>query len=286
MLAGLAVGSSSDIAQEPHSSQAAVGSEGTEEAFPSQIKAIVEAFRSGDDAKGHQLIEGLRLPNAGTFLGENFAPDESVHLADRYSRAFDGFAVSLERTIRDVVRHSESEIVQTMILGEPKLPSQISAHRKLTSLTPQHEQATFRFRSALLLHGKQVSSWEETYLYREGRFVFIGFGGWPIWSWEEDGEPRAFPNGHFVIPPELIQKIAPKYPADARKQKIEGTVVLKIRIGKDGSVGDIEVIQGDPMLVPAAVEAVKKWRYKPGTIGDSPYESPVTVSVAFSLHAR
>jgi TonB family protein len=195
---------------------------------------------------------------------------------------FDSYAISLERTVKDVVRHPESELMQRLIPGEPEVSDKM--HFKLTLLTPRHEQTLYRFRSAIRLSGKDIGSWEETYLYREGHFVLIGFGGWPLWSWQEGSEPHAFTNGHFVIQPVLVQRVPPKYPSDAKKQNVEGTVLLRIRVGKDGAVGKIDVVNGDPQLAPAAIEAVQQWRYQPGTIGGSPFEAEVTVSVVFSLH--
>jgi len=56
--------------------------------------------------------------------------------------------------------------------------------------------------------------------------------------------------------------IYPYYPVEARKQRIQGVVVLKAVIGKDGTVKDLSVASGHPLLVPGAMEAVKRWKYK------------------------
>jgi TonB family protein len=61
----------------------------------------------------------------------------------------------------------------------------------------------------------------------------------------------------------ILTKPAPAYPDIARRISLTGTVKLQIVIGTDGKVKDVSVIGGHPVLITAAVEAVKKWRYEP-----------------------
>jgi TonB family protein len=77
--------------------------------------------------------------------------------------------------------------------------------------------------------------------------------------------------------------VAPDYPKKARKRKIEGPVVLHIRIGEDGKVREVSVVSGDPELAEAAARAVKKWRYQPLLIAGKPTEATRDVTVNFTL---
>jgi TonB family protein len=61
----------------------------------------------------------------------------------------------------------------------------------------------------------------------------------------------------------LVHRVEPDYPAEARSQHIEGTVVLDIEIEQDGNIGTVAVVSGDPVLAQAAVHAVKQWQYQP-----------------------
>ncbi len=61
----------------------------------------------------------------------------------------------------------------------------------------------------------------------------------------------------------LVHRVEPDYPAEARSQHIEGTVVLDIEIEQDGKIGTVAVVSGDPVLAQAAVHAVKQWQYLP-----------------------
>ena len=83
--------------------------------------------------------------------------------------------------------------------------------------------------------------------------------------------------------PQLIHRVDPSYPPLARQARIDGTVVLEIEIDIDGRVHKVDLISGHPMLGPAAVEAVKQWRYRPFLQNGSPAVVATTVTLSFSL---
>ncbi len=81
----------------------------------------------------------------------------------------------------------------------------------------------------------------------------------------------------------LIHSARPVYPDVARQAGIEGTVRMKAIIAKDGSVQALKVISGEPVLANAAVEAVRKWRYRPTVMEGKPVTVVTTVTVEFQL---
>jgi periplasmic protein TonB len=81
----------------------------------------------------------------------------------------------------------------------------------------------------------------------------------------------------------LLRKVEPSYPAIARAARIQGDVVLKAIIDKDGNIQDLQLVSGHPMLVPAAIQAVKQWRYKPYLLNGQPVEVETTITVIFTL---
>jgi len=81
----------------------------------------------------------------------------------------------------------------------------------------------------------------------------------------------------------LIKKIQPPYPPLARHARIQGQVVLQAEISKDGSIQNLRLISGHPMLAPSAIEAVKQWRYKPYYLNGEPVEVETQITVIFSL---
>ncbi len=85
-----------------------------------------------------------------------------------------------------------------------------------------------------------------------------------------------------VTRPQLVQKVAPEYPMAALRAKAAGEVKLTAVIRKDGSVGDVKVISGNPLLRDSAVEAVKQWRYYPGTLDGRAIESTAEIVLKFA----
>jgi protein TonB len=81
----------------------------------------------------------------------------------------------------------------------------------------------------------------------------------------------------------LIKKVQPPYPPLARQARIQGQVVLQADISKDGTIQNLRLISGHPMLAPSAIEAVKQWRYKPYFLNGEPVEVETQITVIFSL---
>ena len=81
----------------------------------------------------------------------------------------------------------------------------------------------------------------------------------------------------------LIRKVDPVYPPLAARARIQGIVKVQVTIGKDGRVPNTMVISGHPLLVPAALEAVKQWLYQPTLLNGEPVEVATEVDVPFNL---
>ena len=81
----------------------------------------------------------------------------------------------------------------------------------------------------------------------------------------------------------LIHDVAPQYPPEAGRARIEGTVVLMAVIGKDGVVHDVRVESGLPLLAQAAMDAVRQWRYRPYLVNGEPIEVDSQITINFTL---
>jgi protein TonB len=82
---------------------------------------------------------------------------------------------------------------------------------------------------------------------------------------------------------DLVRKVLPTYPALARSGRIQGQVVLQAVISKQGAIENLRVLAGHPMLVPAAIEAVRQWRYRPYVLNNEAVEVETQITVNFSL---
>jgi len=81
----------------------------------------------------------------------------------------------------------------------------------------------------------------------------------------------------------LIHKVEPPYPMIARSARIQGDVVLRAVIDKQGVIQDLQLVSGHPMLVQAAIDSVKQWRYRPYLLNGQPVEVETTITVIFTL---
>jgi periplasmic protein TonB len=81
----------------------------------------------------------------------------------------------------------------------------------------------------------------------------------------------------------LIHREEPTYPTLARSARIQGDVVLSAIIDTNGQIQNLQLVSGHPMLVPAAIAAVKQWRYKPYLLNGQPVEVETTITVIFIL---
>jgi protein TonB len=84
-------------------------------------------------------------------------------------------------------------------------------------------------------------------------------------------------------PGDLIRKVQPLYPALARSARIQGVVVLQATIGRDGTIENLRVSSGHPMLTSSAIDAVRQWRYRPYILNGEPVEVETQIIVNFSL---
>jgi periplasmic protein TonB len=81
----------------------------------------------------------------------------------------------------------------------------------------------------------------------------------------------------------LIRKVQPLYPPLAKTARIQGAVVLFAVISRAGTIDNLRVLSGHPMLVPAAIDAVKQWQYRPYILNHEPIEVETQITVNFVL---
>jgi protein TonB len=113
--------------------------------------------------------------------------------------------------------------------------------------------------------------------------VLGGTGAMPKPAVPEPVAPQKVRVSSGVAEGNLIHDVKPQYPALARQARIQGTVVLLAVIGKDGSVQNLHVKSGPPMLAQAAMDAVKQWRYRPYYLNGQPVEVDTQVNINFTL---
>jgi TonB family protein len=91
------------------------------------------------------------------------------------------------------------------------------------------------------------------------------------------------PNPETVLSAKLIKRVDPIYPELARNSDLSGNVVLNAHIDETGKVRAVKAISGDPVLVHAAVDAVRQWEYRPSLVNGQPRPSNARIAINFSL---
>ncbi len=81
----------------------------------------------------------------------------------------------------------------------------------------------------------------------------------------------------------LTHEVLPKYPPMARLARVQGKVRFEALIGTDGRIEHLQVLGGPPLLIHAAMEAVKQWMYKPTRLNGRPVEVETRITVDFAL---
>ncbi len=95
--------------------------------------------------------------------------------------------------------------------------------------------------------------------------------------------PKRIRVGGQVQQAKLISQPKPSYPPLAKQARIQGVVRLEAIISKQGTIESLKVVQGHPLLVQSALDAVRQWRYQPTFLNNEPVEVATTIDVNFTL---
>jgi periplasmic protein TonB len=102
----------------------------------------------------------------------------------------------------------------------------------------------------------------------------------------DESEKPIVKVGGRVAAAKIISQQAPIYPENARRARVEGAVTLNAVVSSQGILQEIRVVSGHPLLVEAALDCVRKWRYRPGTLNEQAIEMPITIRVVFVLNFK
>ena len=96
--------------------------------------------------------------------------------------------------------------------------------------------------------------------------------------------PKKITVSSGVEASKIIDEVQPVYPPIAKAARIQGTVTLAATIGKNGTIQDLKVVSGPAMLQQAALDAVRRWRYRPTVLDGVPVDVDTQISVVFTLN--
>ncbi len=99
----------------------------------------------------------------------------------------------------------------------------------------------------------------------------------------KESQSKAVEAGGEIDPPQVVKRIDPVYPEEARKAGIQGSVILYVTTDKEGRVSEIEVLKSIPALDKAAMDAVRQWVYEPYLKDGTPKPVSFAVTIQFRL---
>ena len=127
-----------------------------------------------------------------------------------------------------------------------------------------------------------VGQWEYAPVEKDGQPVEVKTQIDVNFSLADDGPPPLDVPGSVQVG-KLVRKIAPAYPPEAKLQGLEGQVRLRATVGKTGAVEALQVLDGAPALVAAAVDAVREWQYEPTLVAGEAVPVRTDIDVNFKL---
>lgn len=194
----------------------------------------------------------------------------------------------LHRTLDDRYSKLEPNFVESMQKRLEQFPKEPAGELEIKSYTKPVEPAFKLYKATTddmlrddtIYHATVGQHFLGDFIYSNGFFRWID--GQVLMELSNAPTMRVTIGGN-VQAQRIISKVAPVYPKEAREIRLSGTVKLHVLIGTDGSVTQVQLINGHPALVQSAIDAVRQWRYKATTLNGKPVEVDTVVDVIYSL---
>lgn len=247
-------------------------------------KAAEAAITSKDIEKFSNQWEAMKIPDHETWFATTFGPENGAKLASLY---LDAFKKSEHRLLEHFILHARpgGRFTADEIPTEPNQNSSEFQDGFVQVVQRSLRKPTKFFRIDCEWNSDKDGLPNRVPL----GYVVLVDGSYRTLS---DAVLRALPGmptiriheGDKVQAAKLIKAVIPQYPIKARTRRIFGTVRLHAIIAKDGSVKELEVESGHPYLQPAAIDAVRQWRYAPTLVEGQPVEVYTTIDVIFAFN--
>ena len=225
------------------------------------LENMLAAAKSGDQAQLRSMIHELEIPNSEVWYTKTFGPDKGESWAGPYQKEL----AANETRFEDLLMKLSS-------MGGDFAVQKIDTRKRYDTLTGPLDEYVASWKSAAP-DGKEHTDLAD-FFFIDGKFR------WNSTDRYFPFEPELKRN---VVMGKLVKNVAPVYPVEAQRKRIQGPVKLRVIIRKDGSVIVQTVVQGDPALSPAAIEAVKQWRFEPTLLDGKPIDFITTLEVNFAL---
>ncbi len=259
-----------------HAAQAANSSlPDTAAGLKSFLQQLSELAASEDSAKASAAFKQLEIPDAGKWFYDLLGADLARRVAVAYAVNPNGREEELRKQL-ETVKTRDREILVSPLVA--------SAGRPLAPL----ERALFdAMKSRQFFYSAKLVDLSDNsviplgyFVYAAGTFRYVDIATLQSIDSSKPLRIRQFAGGPV---PKALHRTNPVYPEEARDEHLSGVVTLEVVIGTDGSVKDVNPLNGPALLVEAARNTVMQWSYEPPTYNGAPVELVAPLEITFSL---
>lgn len=248
----------------------------TVERLISTLHTIFDAEKTQDPAQIAPLYASLAIPDHAAWFTQTFGEQEGARLEAKYTATLDQSSLRLKQRVQSCLAQAKTTIGIHLYVT----PADSSIPLTKAVLTAM-------IHSTRMYQASCSSSADDKSPFALGDFVYAQ-GGFRYLDEEvmralSTAPPMRVRIAGAVQSTKLLKKVDPVYPHEAWIAGIQGIVKLHVVLETDGTVKDVDVISGHPLLVQPALDAVRDWRYKPTTLNGEPVEVDTVIEVDFSL---
>ena len=250
------------------------------------MTTAITAARAGNQKKLNEIAHELMIPNYENWFRTTFGEEDGTKMAAAYQKSFEWEENWLPKLFSGLSKDKGELLIEKV--EEPTIPGVMPCEQALV-------KATKKGAAFYLVSLQMTGSLGNKFGYSAGYYTPVGGAyrrldcagmGLGIPGGVASGGPTsgAIRLGGNVQAARIISRVPPVYPEEARKAGISGNVRLHMIVAKDGTVEQAELVSGHPLLAPAAIDAVRQWKYQITTLNGNPVEVDTTVDLVFSLN--
>ncbi len=268
----------------PSSASAAIPSyPDTPKGLEDLMKKMLKLEKKHDAAALDAYLHSLVLPNFDVWFRSTFGNEVGARIADSYPATRVRLLLNFPNTLSQLNAQRFSDPKAHIFTDSCDPDASGDEYDVLASRTQEQP-----------LYDVRLSSSSQTatlpyFAYVNGAFRYLG----NFHVDRQTADPPSAASGSKVSIPisakanvmtgRILKQVAPIYPQQAVAAHIQGKVVLHAIIGENGSVCNLRVIRGNPLLAASAMAAVRQWRYKPYSLNGQPVKVHTTIMVVFNL---
>lgn len=238
-----------------------------------QLEGILGAVRN-HDARYEDLISDLRIPEGTDWFAATFGEEVGSTVAANYERSWAAYKEQIVWIFQNTskARLTEVDVKPYSATSPPTQDSFLQAVLK-------DAKTAAIFYTAVAVKGRKSSVLPGVYVYVRGAFRIVN---WAAFYGLPNVRPIRIRVSTSVAMSQLVHQVNPAMSEDARRQDLQGHVVLHIVIDRDGDVAQAQPVSGPELLAKAAIEAVRQWHFKPTVLNGDSVEVDTTVEFFFS----